>query len=171
MSVRISDRSESSCQYMAAAGQLASRIGQIVVNGPRKYLMSHGDHLVRTSLDLYMHCQVANSIYMGKGPNFQRDYELRRRHLLEARGMVDHLCAAADIFLGLSACGCEEPDEGDPEYERKIRKAQKARAKNTKRKHEVGKMCLELKRLLSGVIRSDYERFKKYNGGTGEARK
>lgn len=171
MTVRVSDREESSCQYADSAKELAVRVGQIVVNGPKKYLMSHGNHLICCSQDLYMHCQIANGIYPTRGPNLRSDYEQRRKHLLEARGRVDHVCSSAKIFLDLSSGNIADLDESDPSYEAKRRKIERDKARNSKRKQEVGRRCARLAKLLNGVIRSDYERFRKYNGGQGEARK
>lgn len=165
MTVKVADREESSCQYMECAKNLAVRVGEIVVNGPRKYLMSHGDHLIRVTSELYMHCQIANSIYMGNGPNIAHDYSVRRTHLLEARGMVDHVCSEMKIYLDLTA---KVDGTNDPKARQKAAKIKK---KNSERKAEIGRRCSELSNMLGGVIKSDYERVKRYNQKQDEARK
>ena len=171
MTVRVSDREESSCQYAESAKELAVRMVQIVTNGPKKYLVSYGDHLIRCTQDLYMHCQIANGIYPTRGPNLCNDYEQRRGHLLEARGLVDHVCSTAKIYLDLPIGTLDDLDESDPDYEARRRKIEKLKVKNSNRKQEVGRRCARLAKLLNGVIRSDYDRFRKYNGVKGEARK
>ena len=171
VTVKVADREESSCQYMECAKNLAVRVGEIVVNGPRKYLMSHGDHLIRIASELYMHCQIANSIYMGNGPNIMHDYNVRRTHLLEARGMVDHVCSEMKIYLDLTAKVDGTNGDSKKADENRRKKQREAKRKNSARKADIGNRCSELSNMLSGVIKSDWERVKSYNRHKDAARK
>lgn len=49
MSVNVEDRTESKVEYLEVARQISKRTAQMVANGPKKYMSTYGDHLMRCS--------------------------------------------------------------------------------------------------------------------------
>lgn len=142
MSVPTWKRKQSSVEYLHKTYKLAIDIGGIVNNKPKKYKPNYGDALIKASLSALKHCQIANSIFVH--PNMSEDdFILRRKHLIEARGNVDHIATVGYIFLEL----CRKCDGIDHE-------------KITRQEMRIGDICTDCHNLISGVIKSDKERFK-----------
>lgn len=97
MSVNVEDRDESKVEYLETARQISKRTAQMVANGPHKYMGTYGDHLMRCSLQMFTHADIANSIYV----TCQADFEQRRKHLLEARGMCFSIESTAKLYTDL----------------------------------------------------------------------
>lgn len=152
MSVKVADRGESKTEYIEAARRLAVEVGRIMANGPKKYGASHGDHIVKSALKIYEHCQIAQSIWVAKGGNAEADYEQRRWHLKEAKGLVNHVSAAVKVYFDI-AKGCDKYD------------AKKA----TSQMHRVGDMCSRLSALLSGTIEWDASHMREIRRKMGRA--
>lgn len=144
MSVRVADRGKSLTQYLEESRRLAVKVGKITANGPRKYRASHGDHLNKCALDAYMHCQVAQGIWVRKGPNAERNYEQRTSHLVEARGLVRHVAAAVKLYFDL----VKDCDGYSAE-------------KATRSMHSVGDMCSRLDALIDGILKWDAENIRR----------
>lgn len=159
MTVPVPKRKLSGVQYIETARKLNVEIGHIVANGPKKYLNTYGDRIVNLGLAAYEAVIEANSIYPSKGVRAEQDYLQRRALLLKARGKVKALAAVAKIYFDLlvEAKGLQKMGE---ETDEKIA----SRAKQYARMDRLGCLCDEEIRLIQGVLKSDTEKFKKYNG-------
>ena len=151
MSVRASERSESKTEYIEAARRLAVEVSKIMANGPKKYGASHGDHIVKSVLSIYEHCQIAQSIWVAKGGNAEADHTQRRWHLKEAKGLVNHVAAAVKVYFDV----VKDSDKYEPE-------------KATRQMHRVGDMCSRLSALLSGTIDWDAQHMREIRKKMGE---
>lgn len=100
MSVPSWERELSGVQYVYDLFQFNKRLGQIVMNHPKKYRENYGDHLIQAALDSLKHAQAANAIFMCPTTS-EADYLRRRAHLQSALALIDHVSTAADIFLSL----------------------------------------------------------------------
>lgn len=138
MSVKVEDRSESKVEYLETARQISKRTAQMVANGPKKYLATYGDHLMRCSLQLFTHVDVANSIYVTR----ESDYEQRRKHLLEARGMCYSVESTAKLYTDLVA------EAGTADRERAYG-----------RLADIARLCHKERGLIRGVLDSDRKRY------------
>lgn len=137
MSVPSWKRSASKSEYIRLLHDLNVRIGQIVANKPKKYRGSYGDMLIKSSLDALKHAQIANSIFMTASTK-AADYDLRRQHLLLARGMVENIATVSQIFLEI----CRKADR-------------ESSAKIYKEEAYIGETCGILQKKISGVLKSD----------------
>lgn len=144
MSVRVADRGKSLTQYLEEARRLAVKVAKVTANGPKKYRASHGDHLNKCALDVYMHCQIAQGIWVVSGPNVERNYDQRERHLAEARGLTRHIGAAAKLYFDV----VKDCDGYDPD------KATRAMA-------SIGDMCARMDALLAGTMEWDAENIRR----------
>lgn len=144
MSVKVADRGKSYTEYLEESRRLAVEVGKMLANGPKKYRASHGDHIVRCALEAYEHCQMAQSIWVAKGPNAEADYAQRRHHLKEAKGLTFHIAAAAKVYFDI-AKGC---DGYDP-------------VKASSRMQRVGDMCSRLAALIDGTLKWDADNIRK----------
>ena len=138
MTVWVEDRSESKVEYLETARQLSKRTAQMVANGPRKYLTTYGDHLMRLSLQLYTHVDVANSIYVTS----EADPQQRRKHLLEARGMAYSVESTAKLYTDLVAEAGTVPRE-----------------KAYGRLADIARLCHKERGLIKGILESDRKRY------------
>ena len=134
----VEDRSESKVEYLETARQLSKRTAQMVANGPRKYLTTYGDHLMRLSLQLYTHVDVANSIYVTS----EADPQQRRKHLLEARGMAYSVESTAKLYTDLVAEAGTVPRE-----------------KAYGRLADIARLCHKERGLIKGILESDRKRY------------
>lgn len=152
MSVPTWKRKLSSAEYIYQIYQLNIRLGEILVNKPQKYKANYTDEIVKTALRALGHAQTADSIYLSKYSN-EEDYRQRRRHLLEARGDIEHIATSCYIFLEIVRKHdyASQSDRNDRLY-----------AKLSDQEMEIGEKCESCYRLLSGVLKSDSETFKKY---------
>lgn len=138
MSVKVEDRSESKVEYLETARQISKRTAQMVANGPKKYLATYGDHLMRCSLQLFTHVDVANSIYVTR----ESDYEQRRKHLLEARGMCYSIESTAKLYTDLVTAADSA-----------------GREKAYGRLADIARLCHKERGLIRGVLDSDRKRY------------
>lgn len=138
MSVKVEDRSESKVEYLETARQISMRTAQMVANGPKKYLATYGDHLMRCSLQLFTHVDVANSIYVTR----ESDYEQRRKHLLEARGMCYSIESTAKLYTDLVTAADSV-----------------GREKAYGRLADIARLCHKERGLIRGVLESDRKRY------------
>ena len=138
MSVKVEDRSESKVEYLETARQISMRTAQMVANGPKKYLATYGDHLMRCSLQLFTHVDVANSIYVTR----ESDYEQRRKHLLEARGMCYSIESTAKLYTDLVTAADSV-----------------GREKAYGRLADIARLCHKERGLIRGVLDSDRKRY------------
>lgn len=146
MSVNVEDREESKVEYLETARQISKRTAQMVANGPHKYLSTYGDHLMRCSLQLFTHADIANSIYVTR----ESDFEQRRKHLLEARGMCFSIESTAKLYTDLvTAAGTVARDKA---YGRLV---------------DIARLCHKERGLIKGVMDADKKR---YNAAKASAR-
>lgn len=138
MAVRVEDRSESKVEYLEVARQISKRTAQMVANGPKKYLATYGDHLMRCSLDMFRHADIGNSIYV----TCEADYELRRKHLVEARGLAFAIESAAKLYTDL-VTGTDSV----------------GRDKAYGRLADIARLCHRERGLIKGVLDSDKQRY------------
>ena len=146
VTVRVEDRQESKVEYLDTARQISKRTAQMVANGPHKYLSTYGDHLMRCSLQLFTHVDIANSIYV----TTEADLQQRRKHLLEARGMAYSVESTAKLYTDLvTEAGTAAKDKA---YGRLA---------------DIARLCHKERGLIKGVLDSDRKR---YNGRKATAR-
>lgn len=100
MSVPVWKRKVSSAQFIYEVYTLNIRLGEILMNKPQKYKPNYADDIIKTALSCLEHLQIADSVYLSKYSSVG-DYELRREHLLTARGQLEHIATASYIFLEL----------------------------------------------------------------------
>ena len=137
MSVPSWKRSESKSEYIRLLHDLNIRIGQIVMNKPKKYRGSYADMLINTSLEALKYAQTANSIFM-TGNTSVEDFSLRRKYLLSARGAVENIATVSQIFVDI----CRKADRENAE---KIYKEQAY----------IGESCMMIHKKISGVLKND----------------
>ena len=138
MSVRAADRDESKVEYLEVARQISKRTAQMVANGPKKYQTTYGDHLMQLSLQMFTHTDIANSIYV----SYQSDYEQRRNHLVEAKGLAFSIESTAKLYTDLVS------DRGSV-----------AKEKAYGRLADIARLCHKERGLLKGVLDSDKKRY------------
>ena len=137
MSVPTWLRSESKTRFLHRLYRLNIRIGEIVENHPKKYRANYGDNLINNALLALNHAQIGNGIFMHTAMP-EGDYQLRRKHLREAKGYVDTIATVAYIFLELTA-------KADGVKREKI----------LKQEEEIGRECGDISRMIKGVLDSD----------------
>lgn len=138
MSVAVEDRDESKVEYLEVARQISKRTAQMTANGPKKYAATYGDHLMRLSLQMFTHADIANSIYV----TCESDFEQRRKHLIEARGLCFSVESTAKLYTDLVA------DAGTVSKE-----------KAHGRLADIARLCHKERGLIKGVIDSDKKRY------------
>lgn len=163
MSVPKPQRKKSEAQFVETARLLNVEIAQTVANGPKKYMVTYGDRLVNLALDVYSEVVIANSIYMSKGVRAKADYMQRRAHLLEARGKVQAVAALAAIYFEvLKVARGLQKKKGDQQIMESDEKIAK-RAKLNSRMQRIAECCEKELNLINGVLKSDTDRFRRYN--------
>lgn len=153
MSVPTWKRKPSSAEFIYQVYQLNIRLGEILANKPQKYKQNYTDHIVKTALEALEHLQIVDSIYLSKYSG-EQEYRIRREHLLKARGQIEHLSTAAYILLEIIRkhdYASEGPQKSDRLY-----------AKLYDQEMEIGDRCEQCYKLISGIIKSDMETYKKY---------
>lgn len=153
MSVPVWKRKLSSAEYVYQVYQLNIRLGEILANKPQKYKTNYTDHIIQTALSALNHVQIADSVYLSKYSS-EDDYLLRRKSLQLARGEIQHLATACYVFLEIVRKHdyASETDE----------KAAQRKEKLYNQELEIGGKCEDCYNLISGVISSDSEVYKKY---------
>lgn len=71
MSVQTWKRKLSSAEYVFQLYQLNIRLGEILINKPKKYKTNYADEIVRTALSALEDVQIADSIYFTKNSSEQ----------------------------------------------------------------------------------------------------
>lgn len=137
MSVPTWMRSESRTKFLYRLYRLNIRIGEIVENHPKKYRANYGDNLINNALLALNHAEIGNGIFMHVGTPME-DYQLRRKHLREAKGYTETIATVAYIYLELTA-------KADGVKREKI----------LKQEEEIGLECAEISKMIKGVLDSD----------------
>ena len=137
MSVPTWLRSESRTRFLYRLYKLNIRIGEIVENHPKKYRANYGDVLITNALNALTHAEIGNGIFMHSATP-EADYQLRRKHLREAKGYTESIATVAYIYLELIA-------KTDGVKREKI----------LKQEEEIGRDCEEIAKMLKGVLDSD----------------
>ena len=137
MSVPSWKRSISKTEYIRSLFELNIRIGEIVANSPKKYRANYGDFLVKNALEALKYAQIANSIFVSPSMT-EADYNLRRRLLQQARGIVENISTVGYIFL-------EQTRKHDSAESEKI----------YRREEYLGATCGEISKKISAVMKSD----------------
>lgn len=138
MSVPTWKRDESPTEYLYQIYLFTIRISEICANKPKKYKTSYSDKIINLTCAAFTHARVANEIYV----KTKTDYEQRRKHLLEAKGMILSVCTLSDIFLEL----CKRSPDCRKE-------------KIVKEQETIGKFCYTITNLVSGVLKADAKRY------------
>ena len=145
------------------------------MNKPQKYKPNYADDIIKTALSCLEHLQIADSVYLSKYST-AGDYELRREHLLTARGQLEHIATASYIFLELvkrhdHASEGKPKKKADPEKteeelnaaeERRKKQEEEYKKKLSDQELEIGDVCETAYRLISGVLDHDKEIYKTY---------
>lgn len=145
MTVPVEDRTESKVEYLEVARQISLKTARMTANGPRKYAPTYGDHLMRLSLQLFTHADIANSIYVTS----EADLEQRRKHLLEARGICFSVESTAKLYCDIIAAGSIE-----------------AKEKAHSRLAVIARLCHKERGLIKGVMDSDKKRYNAKHAAT-----
>lgn len=95
MSVPTWKREQAATEYLYQMYLFTIRISEICANKPKKYKTSYTDKIISLTCDAFTHARTANEIYV----KTKADYEQRRMHLLEAKGIILSVCTLSDIFL------------------------------------------------------------------------
>ena len=130
-------RSESKALFLWRLYRLNIRIGEIVVNHPTKYRATYGDQLINNALTALTHARIGNGIFMHIATT-EADYQLRRKHLREAKGYTEAIAPIAYIYLELTA-------KTDGVKKDKI----------LKQEEEIGLECAEISKMVKGVLDND----------------
>lgn len=98
MSVPLSQRSESSIEFLALAYEIERFFLKIVVLKPRKYKAVISEWLFKESATLYSNLVAANSVPLSKDKN---DYDLRRRYFQLAEASLQKIVAQTQVFYDI----------------------------------------------------------------------
>ena len=153
MSVQVWKRKLSSAEYIYQVYKLNIRLGEILINKPQKYKTNYADAIIQTALSALEHAQIADSIFLSRYSS-EADFLVRREHLQIAKGKIDHIATACFIYLEIvrkhDHAG-EAANGNDRVY-----------AKLYEQELEIGEMCENCHKLISGVIKADNELYKKH---------
>lgn len=177
MSVPVWKRKVSSAQFIYEVYTLNIRLGEILMNKPQKYKPNYADDIIKTALSCLEHLQIADSVYLSKYSSVG-DYELRREHLLTARGQLEHIATASYIFLELvkrhdhasegkqkkkKKTDIEKTEEElTAAEERRKKQEEEYKKKLSDQELEIGDTCETAYKLISGVLDYDKEIYKTY---------
>ena len=151
MSVQTWKRKLSSAEYVFQLYQLNIRLGEILINKPKKYKTNYADEIVRTALSALEDVQIADSIYFTKNSS-EQEYLVRRERLILARGKIQHVATASFIFLEIVR---------KHDYASQINDTRNF-AKIYDQEIEIGDLCEKCHNLISGIMKSDKEIYRKY---------
>lgn len=147
MSVPTWRRDLSKADYMYQTYKLCIRIGEIVVNAPKKYRQNYGDHLINVSLEALEDAQIANSIFVSKNMS-KTDYAIRRTALKKMMGKVHNISTSFKLYKDLiKKCDGENP------------------VKLNEQEQEIGERCAYTISLIKGIIESDRNRLRQPHKG------
>lgn len=147
MTVPRSQRKTSSMEYIAAAERLATRVFRLAKGLPKRYTFLLAGPLFEHAEEVVYHCRAANMTYVRDRETFER----RRRHLEDAEANLLHV----ETLLGITHLELTEVSEmgnGKPPSDRAY--------------VELADLITELRKLVSGVKRSDT---RAYNASKQEA--
>lgn len=153
MSVPVWKRKLSSAEYVFQTYRLNKRLGEILMNKPQKYKTNYADHIIKTAMSALEDLQVADSIFVSKYIK-ENDFMIRRKHLLEAKGKIQHVATACEIYLEIVRQHDYAKETLVGEFDRFL--------KIYDQELEIGTMCETCHNLIKGVIESDNEIYKKY---------
>lgn len=136
MSVPVFKRKESKTEYLNSIYDLNVKVGEIVANGPKKYINTYGTYLIHTSAEAMKYAQTANKIFMNKNTS-KEDYLLRREMLIRAKGDVENISTIANIYLDVSL------------------KSKLKKSEIYKRQEDIGLRCYRTIEQINGVMRYD----------------
>ena len=150
MSVPTWKRKLSNAEYIYQIYLLNIRLGEIFVNKPKKYKDNYSDAIIKTALSALNHAQIADSICLSK---YSRpdEFGVREKNLILARGEVASIATESYIFLEI----VRKHDYASQNDERLY-------CKLYDQEMEIGGMCETCYNLVSGVMKSDKEIYKKY---------
>ncbi|MGN0362586.1 MAG: hypothetical protein ACI4ET_07075 [Bilifractor sp.] len=140
----------SGAEYIYQTYLLNVRLGEIMANKPQKYKQNYTDEIIKTALSALKHTQTADEIFLSRNST-AKEYEIRAANLIAARGEVSHVATASFIFL-------EIVRKHDYASEGKEKEFQKLYDQEM----EIGEKCEKCHKLISGLISSDREIYKKY---------
>lgn len=172
MSVPVWKRKASSAQFIYEVYTLNIRLAEIMANKPQKYKANYGDEIIKSALSCLEHLQIADSIYLSKYSSVE-DYNLRREHLLTARGLLNHISTAGFIFLELVKRH-DHASEGKPSKkplspkeitdaeERRRRQEREYKKKLSDQELEIGESCETAYKLISALLDADRKIYKEY---------
>ena len=150
MSVQTWKRKVSNAEYVYQVYQLNIRLGEILVNKPQKYKTNYTDEIVKAALSALDHLQTVDGIYLSKYA-LEQDFLQRRKHLLEARGKIEHIATACFVYLEIVRKHDYAQQQDDRLY-----------AKLYDQELEIGELCETCYKLISGVIKADAELYRQY---------
>lgn len=130
-------RSEAKTKFLWKLYRLNIRIGEIVSNHPGKYRQNYGDMLIKLGLQALHFAKAGNAIFMHVSTPEDR-YKERERLFNAAKSCVDDIPTIAYIYLELT------------------RKADGVKAdKIDAQEEEIGLVCVEIAKMLKGVMDND----------------
>lgn len=141
MSVPSWEKDLSKTQYIYELYLFNQKLGHIVIKKPVKYRYTYGDTVMKSGIDALRSAICANNIFMSETTS-EEDYNLRRKYLQHALGLVDSIGTIADLFLSLNwqTDGCsQETLEKEREY--------------------IGAQAYKVHNLIKGVLESDKKIF------------
>ena len=148
MSVPSWKRTQAASEYVYRIYLLNIRLGEILINKPKKYKANYADAAIHTALSALENAQLADSISLPSSTSLQQDYVMRREALLLARGQLIHLATCTEIFLEIvrkhdyQACG--SPTE-----------SARLAAKLYEQELEVGALCDQCCELITQTLKAD----------------
>lgn len=151
MSVPTWKRKLSSAEFIYQTYRLNLRLGEILINKPKKYKANYTDHIIKTALSALNHLQIADSIFLSKYSS-ELDFKIRRENLLLARGEIEGIATDCYIFLEIVRKHDYASQKVDDEKSSKI----------FDQELEIGEMCESCYNLIKGVITHDNEIYKSY---------
>lgn len=137
MSVPSWKRELSKTEFIHETFMMCVDIGHIVAGYPKKYRNNYGDMLITDSVECLKLCRMANAIYIGEKTT-REEYEERRKLLRQARVLIYHISAVADVFFTL----CYDTDG--------VRKE-----KTERHQRKIGSYASTIRNLINGVLKSD----------------
>ena len=154
MSVQTWKRVLSSAEYVFQTYLLNVRLGQILVNKPQKYKTNYTDKILGTAMDALENVLAADSIYLSRY-SLEQDFLKRRAYLQDAKAQVRSVATLSFVFLET----VRKQDYSINEY---VNDIDWLLGRMSSQEIEIGDMCEKCHKLISGLIKSDAELYRKY---------